>query len=222
MSTVQLQNGPYFFKPLVNKIEPLKFKLPGQETLATAYPVYAPEQVHDSLIDHMWREFNYVVEEGQTYPQAETLSRKDFVSYWFHSFCVIVVQDEKDIQQEQDWKTSFLGTFYIKPNYMARCSHNCNAGFLVNHLKRGKKIGFRLAQVYLKWAHLLGYKYSVFNLVFVTNVASWKLWDKFNFDRIGLLPRGAILKGHDEPVDAIIYGRDLTRVDSELLEGLSC
>ncbi|AQZ10659.1 (ZYRO0F07062g) [Zygosaccharomyces parabailii] len=221
MSTTQLHDGPYFFKPLTDEIQPLEFQLPGQETRATAYPVYAANQVHESLVEYMWKEFNYVVEEGQTYPQAELLTKEEFIDYWFHSFCVIVVQKEMNIQKEHDWGNAFLGTFYIKPNYMARCSHNCNAGFLVNHLKRGKKIGFRLAQIYLKWAPLLGYKYSVFNLVFVTNVASWKLWDKFKFDRIGLLPRGALLKGHEEPVDAIIYGRDLTKVDPILLEGLS-
>ena len=91
---------------------------------------------------------------------------------------------------------------------------------MVNHSHRGKKIGYRLAQVYLKWAPLLGYKYSVFNLVFVTNTASWKIWDRFKFDRIGYLPKAALLKGHDERVDAILFGKNLTNVEQELLKDL--
>lgn len=220
MSTSQLHYGPHFHKPLVQEITPVNFKLPKNGISTKAYPIYSANQVHRTLVDYMWHEFNYVIEEGQTYPQADISTRDEFVDYWFHSFCVIAVKDGIDLQKENDWANEFLGTFYIKPNYMARCSHNSNAGFLVNHLQRGQKIGYRLGQVYLKWAALLGYKYSVFNLVFVTNVASWKLWDKFKFDRIGLLPKAAILKGYEEPIDAIIYGRDLTKVDPELLEGL--
>lgn len=220
MSTSQLRDGPHFFKPLIQEIKPVHFKIPSDGTVAIAYPIYSPGQLHSTLIDYLWHEFNYVVEEGLTYPQAEDLTRDEFLHYWFHSFCVVAVKDGVDLQSQNDWQKAFLGTFYIKPNYGARCSHNCNAGFLVNHLQRGQRIGYRLGQIYLKWGALLGYKYSVFNLVFVTNVASWKLWDKFKFDRIGLLPKAAVLKGYKEPIDAIIYGRDLTKVDPELLEGL--
>lgn len=218
MSTDRLRHGPAFHKPIAKSITPLQFKLIDSETIATAFPIYEPKDVPDSLIDFMWNEFNLEIENGQTYPQFEPLTRQQFVDYWFASFCVIVLEtDKRAIEDNQDWHSLLLGTFYIKPNYMARCSHNCNAGFLVNHYKRGKKIGLRLGQVYLQWAPLLGYKYSVFNLVFVTNAASWKIWDKLKFDRIGLVPRSAMLKGHDQPVDAIIFGRDLTQVDPELI-----
>lgn len=218
MSTSRLRGGPAFFKPLVDVIEPLSFKLKGLEETATAFPVYDSKDVPESLVDYMFDEFTLEIEKGQTYPQLDTLSRQEFVNYWFSSFCVIVLRTNKNtIENDQDWRSVFLGTFYIKPNYMPRCSHNCNAGFLVNHQQRGLKIGNRLAQVYLSWAPLLGYKYSVFNLVFVTNQASWKIWDRFKFDRIGLVPRAAVLKGYEEPVDAIIFGKDLTNIEPELL-----
>ncbi|CAI4716931.1 AIG_G0043760.mRNA.1.CDS.1 [Saccharomyces cerevisiae] len=178
--TANLRNGPTFFQPLADSIEPLQFKLIGSDTVATAFP--------------------------------------GFLNYWFHSFAVVVLQtDEKFIQDNQDWNSVLLGTFYIKPNYAPRCSHNCNAGFLVNGAHRGQKVGYRLAQVYLNWAPLLGYKYSIFNLVFVTNQASWKIWDKLNFQRIGLVPHAGILNGFSEPVDAIIYGKDLTKIEPEFL-----
>lgn len=218
MSTGRLHGGPVFFRPTTDDIAPLQFKLIGSDSIATAFPVYEPSDVPDTLIDFMFAEFNSVIEDGQTYPQLEKLTRQEFVDYWFASFCVILLETDKTvIESDQDWQTTMLGTFYIKPNYMARCSHNCNAGFLVNRLQRGRKIGLRLGQVYLHWAPLLGYKYSVFNLVFVTNVASWKIWDKLKFDRIGLVPRSAILKGYEDPVDAIIFGKDLTKIEPELL-----
>ncbi|CCD24938.1 uncharacterized protein NDAI_0E01220 [Naumovozyma dairenensis CBS 421] len=222
-STTLLHDGPAFSKPTVDKIEPLQFTLKNADIKATAFPIFKQSQLPKKLLTLMKNEFNKEIENGDTYPQLEQLSDDEFAHYWLHSFCVVALKtdkldlDELDVDG-QDWEDLFLGTFYIKPNYMPRCSHNCNAGFLINSEKRGLKIGYRLGQIYLQWAPLLGYTYSVFNLVFVTNVGSWKIWDRLKFDRIGLVPKAAILKGHDEPVDAIIYGKDLTNIEPELLE----
>lgn len=55
-----------------------------------------------------------------------------------------------------------------------------------------------------------GYTYSVFNLVYETNVASCRIWDALGFKRIGRIKGCGNLRSHpDELVDAIIYGRDL-------------
>lgn len=60
----------------------------------------------------------------------------------------------------------------------------------------------------------LGYKYSVFNLVYVNNVASVKIWDSLGFKRAGLIPKVGRLKTEDgkgeEYVDAYVYWRDLS------------
>jgi H2C2 zinc finger len=55
-----------------------------------------------------------------------------------------------------------------------------------------------------------GYTYSVFNLVYETNVASCRIWDALGFKRIGRVKGCGNLKSHpDQLIDAIIYGRDL-------------
>jgi hypothetical protein len=54
-----------------------------------------------------------------------------------------------------------------------------------------------------------GYTYSVFNLVYESNTASTRIWDSLGFKRIGRVPGCGKLKSSEEPVDAIIYGRDL-------------
>jgi len=56
----------------------------------------------------------------------------------------------------------------------------------------------------------LGYRASVFNLVYVTNVASLKTWDGLGFERVGVIPEAGRLKSltpgaPDEFVDAIMY-----------------
>lgn len=61
-------------------------------------------------------------------------------------------------------------------------------------------------------AHIIeqGYTYSVFNLVYETNVASCRIWDALGFKRIGRVPGCGNLKSYpDRLVDAIIYGRQL-------------
>lgn len=54
------------------------------------------------------------------------------------------------------------------------------------------------------------YTYSVFNLVYETNVASIRIWDALGFKRIGRVKgAGNLRSSPNELVDAIVYGRDL-------------
>lgn len=55
--------------------------------------------------------------------------------------------------------------------------------------------------------------YSVFNLVYESNTASCRLWDSLGFDRIGRVPGCGQLRGHDNLIDAIQYGRHLVSQD---------
>jgi GNAT superfamily N-acetyltransferase len=50
----------------------------------------------------------------------------------------------------------------------------CNAGFVVSANHRGAGYGSLLAKSYVYYAPKLGYQGSVFNLVYVNNVASIK------------------------------------------------
>ncbi len=177
---------------------------------ATLFPCVEPLTLPPDLIEFLFVEFNKEVEEGQTYPQLELLTFDEFKGYWLGAFtCVMLTGTDTEIKSGRNWEQEYLGTYYTKPNYVGRCSHICNAGFLVNKRFRGKGIGIELAKSYLKWAPMLGYTYSIFNLVFITNPASWKIWDSLGFERVGIVKKAGVLKGFDEPVDAIIFGKDL-------------
>jgi len=78
--------------------------------------------------------------------------------------------------------------------------------FLVPGAARGRGCGRHLALAFLHYAPCLGYQSSIFNLVFATNVASIRLWDKLGFERVGTVKGAGRLKGHTELVDAYIYG----------------
>lgn len=74
---------------------------------------------------------------------------------------------------------------------------------------RGRKYGSLLGESYLHYAPLLGYRASVFNLVYVNNVASVAIWERLGFKRVGLIPGAGRLRKADgtgeEYVDAAVY-----------------
>ncbi|ODV95473.1 hypothetical protein PACTADRAFT_42894, partial [Pachysolen tannophilus NRRL Y-2460] len=196
----------------ISIIERYTVLLKDGETTATIYPIHSAEELPPGLLAFLCDEFNMEVERGDTFPFFDTLHIETFQNYWFGSFAaVMVLGDSQTLDRPKQWEKECLGTFYIKPNYPGRCSHICTAGFLVNAGIRGKGIGRTLAECYLEWAPRLGYTYSVFNLVFETNDASRRIWESLNFKKIGKIKAAGILKGHDNAVDAIIYGRELVQ-----------
>ncbi|KIY69473.1 hypothetical protein CYLTODRAFT_488874 [Cylindrobasidium torrendii FP15055 ss-10] len=97
----------------------------------------------------------------------------------------------------------------VKPNYPGRSSHICNAGFVVPRTQQGHGYGRVLARSYLHYAPKLGYQASVFNLVYVNNIASVKLWERLGFTKAGRIPRAGRLRVKDgdgeEYVDAWVF-----------------
>lgn len=59
----------------------------------------------------------------------------------------------------------------------ALTDQNCNAGFIVPPAQRGKRIGVALAESFLYYAPRLGYRSSVFNLVYDSELETWILTD---------------------------------------------
>lgn len=217
-SALEDPTQPPHYRPdaILPDLEPLTVLLKDGETTATIYPISNSDQLPVGLLGFLCDEFNMEIEHGDTYPLFDTLHIDTFQNYWFGSFAgVMLLGDAQTIQQNQAWEKECLGSFYVKPNYPGRCSHICTAGFLVNAGIRGKGIGRTLAECYLDWAPKLGYSYSVFNLVFETNVAARRIWETMNFRKVGRIKGAGILKGHEQAVDALIYGKDLVDVSEE-------
>lgn len=195
-------------------ITPRQVTLRDRQTVATVVPFASRFQVPDSLLRYLNDQFNKEIEGGDTYPLMEGLPFEKFASYWFQNFGAIMllgsIESADEVVDGKDWSKECLGTFYIKPNYPGRSSHVCNAGFIVTDASRNRGVGRLMGETYLDWAPKLGYTYSVFNLVYETNVASCKIWDALGFKRIGRVKDCGNLKSYPgKLIDAIIYGRDL-------------
>ncbi|TVY36653.1 Protein SPT10, partial [Lachnellula occidentalis] len=194
--------------------DPRQVTLRDRVTVATIIPFSSRHQVPATLLEYLSDQLNKEIEGGDTYPMIETMPAEQFSTYWFQNFGAIMllgnIESADEVVEGKDWARECLGSFYIKPNYPGRSSHVCNAGFLVTDAARNKGVGRLMGESYLEWAPRLGYNYSVFNLVYETNVASCRIWDALGFKRIGRVKGAGNLKSYPgQLIDAIIYGRDL-------------
>ncbi|EUC62523.1 GNAT family acetyltransferase, putative [Rhizoctonia solani AG-3 Rhs1AP] len=173
------------------------------------------ETAPDDLVRLLHKEFEEELERGQTYPQ-EGLDRAAFEAYFFAADAfvgVIIPSEETAVLQNEtlervragrSWDECIVG--YVKPNYPGRSSHICNAGFVVRTCFRRLGLGKLLGQSYVQNAPQLGYKASVFNLVYANNTGSLAIWDKLGFTRAGLIPKAGRLKTEngEEYFDAVV------------------
>ncbi|CAF0892599.1 unnamed protein product [Adineta ricciae] len=159
---------------------------------------------------------NTEIEAGNTYPQKFLLDESQFENYFLSGDVFIVLNGGKSVPKdlENNLEENLLGTFYVKPNFPGRCSHICNAGFITAPAYRNQGIGKIMALAYLQIAPLLGYKASMFNLVFANNIASIRLWRSLGFQEIGRVPNAGLLVKdkktnneveEEEYVDAIMF-----------------
>jgi L-amino acid N-acyltransferase YncA len=172
----------------------LKNGLPVTLSLLTASDTNAIAQLHIIL--------NEIITEGKTYPQLTVLDLSHFTQY-FLSHSAFVLTAGQDI----------IGGFYIKPNFPGRCSHICNGGFIVSPTFRRLGAATIMGKEFLGLAPLQGYGAAMFNLVFVDNEASLKLWRKLEFKEIGVVPNAGRMKDGDGEVsvDAIMFYYDFGR-----------
>jgi GNAT superfamily N-acetyltransferase len=137
---------------------------------------------HPLHVEQLYGIMQQIIEDGETYPQ-DTMDFEQFKQYYCSHHVFGLIHDQVAI-----------AAFYVKPNFPGRCSHICNAGFIVSEKWRGKGVGGILADYYEIVARELGYKASYFNLVFENNNPSLALWKKRGYSITGKIPNAGLLK----------------------------
>jgi L-amino acid N-acyltransferase YncA len=86
---------------------------------------------------------------------------------------------------------------------------------------RSLGIGKLAGQSFLHFAPRLGYRGSVFNLVYATNEASAKIWDRLGFDRVGRIPQAGLMRKagttEEQYVDAWVMHGDFSKIAPEAM-----
>ncbi|CAF3781011.1 unnamed protein product [Rotaria socialis] len=147
------------------------------------------------LIAYLQTLLNNEIDAGNTYPQKYPLNLVEFKNYFLSGDAFIVIKSGKNVPIDfsNDLEKTILGTFYIKPNFPGRCSHICNGGFITSEMHRNQGIGKIMGKAFIEIVPLLGYRASMFNLVFANNVPSVRLWRSLGFQEIGRVPKAGYL-----------------------------
>lgn len=166
--------------------------------------------------DGLYKIFQEVVDEGQTYPQEEA-DPESFKAYFFshNAFVLKVCEETKDQSedskdQRKDQISEIVGGLYLKPNFPGRSSHIANGGVIVAKSCRGLGVGGILFRQFVECGRKLGYQALYTNLVFVSNAASRGLCERVGFREVGRLPNAGRLKGLGY-TDAIQYYLELKK-----------
>lgn len=134
-------------------------------------------------VNEIW---NTVVEEGVAFPQKDTLDVKTGMEFFKSQSFTGVAYDEET--------GDIIGLYILHPNNVGRCGHICNASYAVKRDLRGKHIGEVLVRHCIGQAKKLGFGILQFNAVVKTNTAALKLYEKLGFVRLGVIPKGFLMK----------------------------
>ena len=123
--------------------------------------------------------WNEIVEEGNAFPQEESLTLKTGFAF-FNSQSHVGVAFDGEI----------LGLYILHPNNVGRCSHIANASYAVSSKARGKHIGQKLVSDSIEKAKELDFLILQFNAVVEDNLSARHLYEKLGFKQLGVIPKG--------------------------------
>ncbi len=137
---------------------------------------YTAQDINDMI--SIWNE---IVEEGNAFPQEETLSPKTAEKFFaLQSYTGVAVDEHGTVR----------GLYILHPNNVGRCSHIANASYAVDKYARGKHIGKLLVMDCLQKAKEMGFIILQFNAVVESNFQARRLYENLGFQQLGTIPRG--------------------------------
>ena len=130
--------------------------------------------------------WNEIVEQGEAFPQIETLTMETGKTFFAEQTLTAVAIDSDT--------NNVLGLYILHPNNIGRCGHICNASYAVKSGLRGFGIGEKLVSHCVASAPEYGFKILQFNAVVETNAPALKLYNKLGFTQLGIIPNGFLKK----------------------------
>ena len=124
--------------------------------------------------------WNDIVEDGEAFPQEDTLTLEAAANFFGSQSRTAVAVDNGEI----------LGLYILHPNNIGRCGHIANASYAVRRDCRGKHIGEALVTDCISSCAALGFRILQFNAVVSTNLPALKLYEKLGFKQLGIIPCG--------------------------------
>ncbi len=124
--------------------------------------------------------WNEIVDEGNAFPQEDTLTLDGAGAFFGSQTCCGVAEENGEI----------LGLYILHPNNVGRCGHIANASYAVRSDIRGRGIGELLVRDCIEKCAVHGYRILQFNAVVSTNTSALRLYKKLGFTQLGIIPNG--------------------------------
>lgn len=145
--------------------------------------------------------WNDVVEEGQAFPQEETLTVQTAEEFFSSQSFTAAAVDNGEV----------VGLYILHPNNVGRCGHIANASYAVHRDMRGKQVGRRLVTDCLQRCRELGFRVLQFNAVVADNAPALSLYKSLGFVKLGVIP-GGFRKKDGSYADIIPHYFDVTKL----------
>jgi ribosomal protein S18 acetylase RimI-like enzyme len=149
--------------------------------------------------DAIWGIMEPIVRAGDTYTLPREMDRKSALAYWLSASHEVFVAEKND---------EIVGTYFLQANQQGGGAHVANCGYMTAVSATGRGVARAMCAHSLDRARTRGFRAMQFNFVVSTNERAVRLWQSFEFEIVGRLPK-AFLHPALGYVDAYIMYREL-------------
>ena len=149
--------------------------------------------------DAIWAIMEPIVRAGETYTLPRDLDQKAALAYWLSAEHEVFLAEEHG---------EIIGTYFLQANQQGGGAHVANCGYMTAIPATGRGVARRMCEHSLARARAKGFRAMQFNFVVSSNERAVRLWQSFQFEIVGRLPK-AFLHPTRGYVDAFIMYRDL-------------
>jgi L-amino acid N-acyltransferase YncA len=159
--------------------------------------VIRPAETADT--DAIWAIMEPIVRAGETYTLPRDMDKQAALAYWLSASHEVFVAEEN---------AAIVGTYFLQANQQGGGAHVANCGYMTAVSATGRGVARTMCEHSLGRARGRQFQAMQFNFVVSTNERAVRLWQSFEFEIVGRLPK-AFLHPALGYVDAYIMYREL-------------
>ena len=149
--------------------------------------------------DAIWAIMEPILRDGETYTLPRDMDKTTALAYWRSAEHEVFVAEENG---------EIVGTYFLQANQKGGGGHVANCGYMTATSATGRGVARAMCAHSLERARERGFRAMQFNYVVSTNERAVRLWQSFDFEIVGRLPK-AFLHPTLGCADAYIMYRDL-------------
>jgi ribosomal protein S18 acetylase RimI-like enzyme len=147
----------------------------------------------------IWAIMKAIIRAGETYTLPRDMDKKTALAYWQSAEHEVFVAEESG---------EVVGTYFLQANQQGGGGHVANCGYMTAVSATGRGVARMMCTHSLGRARGRRFRAMQFNFVVSTNERAVRLWQSFEFEIVGRLPK-AFLHPTLGYVDAYVMYRDL-------------